>query len=71
MLAALSLLRSSYGLPWLLSALMVLWALSERLLRRSNTRRMSTRIQKLEKHIDFKWTTSGLSPTGQSNPEDK
>ncbi|MDE0112152.1 MAG: hypothetical protein OXN84_07715 [Albidovulum sp.] len=70
-LAALTLLRSSQGLPWLLAVLMVLWALSERQLRRFKTRSMSARIQELEKHIDPKRTTSGLSPTGQSNLEDE
>ena len=68
--ASLSLLKSSYGLPWLFAVLVSLWAVGERRLRYRKTESMEAHIRELERHIDPGRTSSGLLRTGQSNPGD-
>ena len=58
--ASLSLMKSSYGLPWGLAAVMFVWAMGERQLRRSKTEEMSDHIRLLESRIDPNRTSSGL-----------
>ncbi len=47
------------------------WAIVERKLRHKKTESLHGRIQLLEKTIDERRTTSGLLPTGETNPGDK
>ena len=69
--ASFSLLKSSYGLPWGLAALMFAWALGERQLRRRKTRAMQNRIERLELHIDPGGKSNGSLPTGRSELDDE
>lgn len=48
-----------------------IWALLERKFRRDKTTTLSERIQELEKEKDPTRTSSNLTPTGQTRPEDK
>ena len=47
------------------------WALAERWLRHRKVKTMQTRIIELKSTIDPKRTSSGLTPTGRTNPKDK
>jgi hypothetical protein len=47
------------------------WALVERTLRHRKTEALQTRIIELEKGIDPRRSSSGLTPTGKTNPRDK
>ncbi|MDQ7058291.1 MAG: hypothetical protein Q9N62_07570 [Ghiorsea sp.] len=58
-------------LPWLLTSAVVFWALFERFFRYSKTNSLTKRIQSLEKKIDPKRSSSGLTPEGLTHPEDK
>lgn len=49
----------------------VIYGLSERRLRRDKTEYLQTRIQRLEKQMDPKRSSSRLTPRGTTNPEDK
>ncbi|WP_022949551.1 hypothetical protein [Methylohalobius crimeensis] len=49
----------------------IIWALTERKLRLRKTKYLSERPKNLEKQIDPNRTSSGLQPTGETNPEDK
>ena len=62
---------NDYGLPWFLAAIFAAWALFEAKLRRSKTRALQGHIQKLETLIDPNRTSSGLLPTGETNPKDE
>lgn len=68
--ASLSLVKSSRGLPWVLVVSLLLWAVGERKLRQKNIKSMESHIKALEKSRDPKRTSSGLLPTGQTNPKD-
>jgi len=57
--------------PWMLTSVVVFWALSERFLRYSKTNSLTKRIQSLEKRIDSKRSSSGLTPEGLTHSEDK
>lgn len=46
------------------------WALLERRERRKKTEALTTRIRELEQRIDPTRTSSGLTPKGETNPED-
>jgi hypothetical protein len=48
-----------------------LYGLVERRSRQRNTARLSGRIEQLEKHIDPGRSTSKLTPSGETNPEDR
>lgn len=69
--ASLSVVKSSYGLPWVLAAILAVWALSERKLRQRKTTSMESHIRELEAALDPERTSSELLPTGQTNPKDK
>jgi hypothetical protein len=47
------------------------WGLIERMLRQRKTEYFQQRIRDLEKKIDPQRTTSGLTPKGKTNPQDK
>ena len=49
----------------------VSYGLKERRLRRQKTEEMASHIEHLEKIIDPKRTSSGLTPKGTTRPEDK
>ena len=68
--ASLSFIKSNHGLPWVLVGIMLVWALSERKLRRQKTQSMTRHLSNLEGVIDPARTSSGLLPTGQTNPKD-
>lgn len=68
--ASLSLVKSSRGLPWVLVVSLLLWAVGERKLRQKNIKSMGSHIEALERSRDRKRTSSGLLPTGQTNPKD-
>ena len=68
--ASLSLMKSSRGLPWVLVLGFLLWAVGERKLRQKNIKSMEGHIRDLETAFDAKRTSSGLLPTGQTNPRD-
>ncbi len=63
--------ESDYGIPWISVILFALWAILERKLRKRKTEVFQKRIKILEKKIDHNRTSSGLSPSGETNPEDK
>jgi hypothetical protein len=48
-----------------------IWAVVERALRHRKTEALQTRIIDLEKSIDPRRSSSGLTPKGQTNPHDK
>ena len=68
--ASLSLVKSSRGLPWVLVVSLLLWAVGERKLRQKNIKSMESHIKALETSRDPNRTSSGLLPTGQTNPKD-
>lgn len=69
--ASLSLAKSNYGFPWALACVLLTWALSERKLRQRKTSGMEGHIRDLETGHDPERTSSGLLPTGKTNPKDK
>ena len=68
--ASLSLVKSVRGLPWVTTVIFFIWAMGERRLRRKNISSMQGHTTELEKAKDPKRTSSGLLPTGQTNPRD-
>jgi membrane protein implicated in regulation of membrane protease activity len=54
------------GVPWVITAIAGVWALLERRLRRKKTEYLSKRIERLERKIDPKRSSSGLLPSGDS-----
>jgi hypothetical protein len=63
--------ESNFGLPWILASVLCIWAILERYLRIRKTESLQGYIKKLEKKLDPDRTTSGLLPTGETNPKDK
>lgn len=59
------------GLAWLLGALGILYGLLERGLRRKTIDRLGSRVKELEAAIDPRRTSSGLTTTGETHPEDR
>ena len=47
------------------------WAILERIVRKRTIKRLTERTQKLEKAIDSRRSSSGLTPTGSTHPRDK
>ena len=47
------------------------WAILERIVRKRTIKRLTERTQKLEKAIDPRRSSSGLTPTGSTHPRDK
>jgi len=62
--------ESDYGVPWILAGACTIWAILERRLRKRKTEALQGRIRELETRLDSNRTTSGLLPTGETNPED-
>lgn len=62
--------ESDYGVPWILSSVFFIWAILERKERRRKTEELHKHNRALESRIDNKRTSSGLLPTGETNPED-
>jgi len=59
---------------WLWSGLTlsaIIWAIAEGIVRRQTIKRLSRRIQELERRLDPNRSSSGIQPTGDTNPEDK
>lgn len=67
----LSDVRISESVTFLLGASGVGYGLSQRKLRRKNIERLQGRIVTLERQIDQNRTSSRLTATGETNPEDK
>lgn len=63
--------ESDYGFPWILVGAFAIWAVLERRLRKRKIESLQGHIRELEKRLDPNRTTSGLLPTGDTNPEDK
>ena len=59
---------NDYGIPWIIVLILFGWGVLERRLRRDKTERLQARIVELEKIIDPERSTSGLLPTGETNP---
>lgn len=57
-------------ISWFLTAGSTSWALGERYLRKQHIRRISGETAELQKAIDAKRRSSGLSLEGNTNPED-
>lgn len=60
----------SKGLSWLLAVLSVGYGLRQRSLRKRTVERLHARIRELERGYDPGRTSSGLSPRGDTHPED-
>lgn len=62
---------NDYGAPWVIAGLCFLWAVMERRLRYRKVEHLQGHNVELERIIDPHRTSSGLLPTGQTNPRDK
>jgi hypothetical protein len=62
---------NDYSLPWIIAIFSSLYALAQRKLRLRVTFSLQQKIKELELRIDPLRTSSGLLPTGETNPEDK
>ena len=62
---------NDYNLPWVIAIFSSLYALAQRKLRLRVTFSLQSRIKELELRIDPQRTSSGLLPTGETNPVDK
>lgn len=60
-----------WWLSWVLTLAFVLWAAIERVLRKRKTKQLTERIRYLESQLDSQRTSSGLLPTGDTNPSDE
>lgn len=56
---------------YLLAGGTTVWAIRERKLRKKNTRHIAAYTKELEKHIDPNRTSSNLTETGDTHPEDE
>ncbi len=70
-LKAITDLKLDRGVLYLLTGGTTLWAIRERKLRKKNTKHRSAHIKELEEHIDPNRTSSNLTATGDTHPEDK
>ena len=59
------------GLGWATAVGFAIWALAERRFRSRKTEELTARIRELEVGIDPLRSGSGLSATGDTNPEDR
>lgn len=57
-------------LIFLVIVALLIWCLFERALRYRKTKMMQSHIKALEAKFDSERTTSGLTPTGKTNPKD-
>lgn len=62
--------KAAVILPWLVTIVMLVWALRERALRRRKTAQMQDHARDLETRLDPDRTGSGLLPDGRTNPKD-
>ena len=62
---------NDYGLPWIIAIFASLYAMAQRKLRLKVTFSLQQKIKELELRIDPLRTSSGLLPTGETNPEDR
>lgn len=63
--------KATVILPWLVTIVMLVWALRERALRRRKTAQMQNHAREIETRLDPDRTGSGLLPDGRTNPKDK
>ncbi len=63
--------RVEVFLSFSLTAVCVIWALGERKLRQRAIERLEERPRELERMIDPQRSSSGLTKTGETHPEDK
>lgn len=63
--------ESDFGLPWVVAVLTSFWAILERRERKRKTESMHKHNRELEFRINPDRTSSGLLPTGDTNPKDK
>lgn len=70
-LKAITDLKLDRGVLYLLTGGTTLWAIRERRLRKKNTKHIAEHIKKLEEHLDPNRTSSNLTETGDTHPEDK
>ena len=64
-------LRLRNLLPWVLALGAVVYGWRQRDLRKTTVERLQARIRDLERRYDPNRSTSGLTPRGDTNPEDK
>ena len=62
--------KAAVILPWLVTIVMLVWALRERALRRRKTAQMQNHAREIETRLDPDRTGSGLLPDGRTNPKD-
>ena len=62
--------KATVILPWLVTIVMLVWALRERALRRRKTAQMQNHAREIETRLDPDRTGSGLLPDGRTNPKD-
>ncbi|QOJ19983.1 MAG: hypothetical protein HRU77_04295 [Gammaproteobacteria bacterium] len=63
--------ESDFGMPWILAFIFFLWAIFERKERRRKTEQLHKHNRKLEMIINPDRSSSGLLPTGETNPKDE
>jgi hypothetical protein len=64
-------IKTTHGIYITISGLSVVFGLRERHLRRLNSKNMGGHIERLEKLIDPNRTSSGITKSGTTRPEDK
>ena len=62
--------KAAVILPWLVTIVMLVWALRERALRRRKTAQMQNHAREIETRLDPDRTGSGLLPDDRTNPKD-
>ena len=58
-------------IEFVIGAILIAWAVTENFLRKHKTRVLSNRVRELEERLDINRESSGLTPTGATNPEDR
>jgi hypothetical protein len=64
-------LEISFVLSWIVGGAGLAYGLSQKKLRKSTVERLQKRIKELEADIDPTRTSSKLTPSGDTNPEDR
>ena len=70
-LKAITDLELDRGVLYVLTGGTTLWAIRERKLRKKKTKDIEAHLKELEKHIDPNRTSSNLTETGDTHPEDE
>ena len=70
-LKAITDLKLDRGVLYLLTGGSIFWARRERKLRKKNTKHIAAHIKELEDRIDPNRTSSNLTETGDTHPEDE